>query len=312
MRQVIFYLCGVLVLFLLAAPLPVLAGEVIVGTVQMPYEGNVTSAIYEENGQLVRILGEILPQKPGPVALKWDGRDSYGNLLPNGKYQWRAIASQVKAYDDGQVGQGAIATPASQQLVYSNSVFGLAYDSEGNLYTASFWEEHHNDLRKWDAQTVPVWGKNNFGGITIAVDEKYIYCARELPGAKENRIERFDIQNGDMINWLGAPHGYLIANEGPNGVFGLAVDDKFLWVSNFTRQRIELYDVVSGVFISSFPVSDPYGITADGKGNCWVCNSQNKVTQYSAAGVKGKEITGLQKPYALDFGGVKNFLILLK
>ncbi len=58
------------------------------GAVSIPFEVEAactgTLALYTPGGQLVRILGQALDFRPGPVVARWDGLDLFGNVVPAG------------------------------------------------------------------------------------------------------------------------------------------------------------------------------------------------------------------------------------
>ncbi len=64
----------------------------------MPYNGNLTIAIDDTNGKRVRNLVGDEERKFGPLQEAWDGRDDAGNLLPAGRYTWKAITHQPLHY----------------------------------------------------------------------------------------------------------------------------------------------------------------------------------------------------------------------
>ena len=113
------------------------AGETL-GTVDMGSDTTLSAAVYDSSGQLVRHLYTASPQT-GAVILTWDGKDDQGNPLPSGNYQWRAITTSAVGQDSGNIGNngeppyGASSDPMEPEAV--------AYDSSGNLYMISYYEE---------------------------------------------------------------------------------------------------------------------------------------------------------------------------
>jgi hypothetical protein len=55
--------------------------------------GNVSLAITDRAGALVRTLLETSPQTAGPHALVWDGRDDAGAAVPAGDYSWKLLST---------------------------------------------------------------------------------------------------------------------------------------------------------------------------------------------------------------------------
>ena len=76
-----------------------------IGTVTMPYDGYLSAAIYDSDGQIVRTLLAQFPEQAGSVPLVWDGKDQLGRTVSqDGTYTWKALTSQVDVVDQGAVG----------------------------------------------------------------------------------------------------------------------------------------------------------------------------------------------------------------
>ena len=56
--------------------------------------GNVSMAIYDAQGRMVRELARAVPMQAGKQALAWDGLDMDGKPAPAGKYEWRSLQTQ--------------------------------------------------------------------------------------------------------------------------------------------------------------------------------------------------------------------------
>jgi hypothetical protein len=91
-----------------------------------PLEGKISLGVYNEWGQLVRVLHEF---NIGADALstKWDGRDDYDNDLPAGKYSARGfLVSAMK------IGAEMAATGVTQPSISSIQVKLVANPLENN------------------------------------------------------------------------------------------------------------------------------------------------------------------------------------
>ena len=76
-----------------------------IGTVTMPYDGYLSAAVYDSDGQIVRTLLAQFPEQAGDIPLYWDGKDQLGRTVnQSGTYTWKALFSQVNAVDQGAVG----------------------------------------------------------------------------------------------------------------------------------------------------------------------------------------------------------------
>jgi hypothetical protein len=56
--------------------------------------GNVSAAVYDAQGRMVRELLRAEPMRNGKHPLAWDGLDMDGKPAPAGKYEWRALQTQ--------------------------------------------------------------------------------------------------------------------------------------------------------------------------------------------------------------------------
>jgi parallel beta-helix repeat protein len=276
-----------------------------IGTVDMPFAGQLSAAIYDSSGQIVRTLMEDVPSA-GTVALNWDGYNDAGIIQPAGQYQWRAIASQAQAVDDGEVGDAG--SPPYGVTENSSSATAVATDATGNVYEFSYYEETHHELRAWSPDGQALWATNFYGGgSALAIDGQYIYAARDANG--ENHIERLSVADGSAAPWTTLPTGNLVINPaGGEGVYGLAVDATRLWVSNNAQDRVEVYDKGTGNLLSEFSVSAPLGMALDGSGGVWVANGTDQVTDFTSDGTVLNQITGLNAPYTVAVGGPDNHL----
>jgi len=86
----------------------ILLDSQLIGTVTMPFDGYLSAAVYDSNGQIVRTLFAREPEAAGPVALIWDGNDALGKACQSSTYTWKALYSQVEATDQGDIGDSMI------------------------------------------------------------------------------------------------------------------------------------------------------------------------------------------------------------
>lgn len=65
-------------------------GDVAV-TYRLLREGNVSAAIYDGKGRMIREMLRAEPQKAGEQSVAWDGLDMEGKPAPAGTYEWRVL-----------------------------------------------------------------------------------------------------------------------------------------------------------------------------------------------------------------------------
>jgi hypothetical protein len=106
-------------------------------------EGRVSLAVYNEQGQLVRTVLTGEPRAKGVHRVEWDGRDRYGNPLPAGNYEWRALATKgLRADFITQLGQNP--NPAWEKGVANHeSPIAAAIDATGVYRIGTFDEGAH-------------------------------------------------------------------------------------------------------------------------------------------------------------------------
>ena len=63
-------------------------------SVTLDKPGNISAAIYDAQGRMVRELARAVPMQAGKQALEWDGLDMDGKPAPAGKYEWRSLQTQ--------------------------------------------------------------------------------------------------------------------------------------------------------------------------------------------------------------------------
>jgi FlgD Ig-like domain len=136
----------------------------VVGSVTMPYDGTLSAAVYDGQGHLVKPIYQGVPEPMGQkVSLTWDGTDQSGNPVPNNvQYQWKAAFSRAGGVPQGSVGNSG--SPSFGPTKANGGVDGVATDPSGNLYSISWWEEMHNELRKYGKDGSTLWEIPSVGG----------------------------------------------------------------------------------------------------------------------------------------------------
>ncbi|MFP4056704.1 MAG: right-handed parallel beta-helix repeat-containing protein [Candidatus Brocadiia bacterium] len=314
-----------------------------VATLRIAAACRVSFAIVGEAGQLVRTLLEGYPASEGGLPVYWDGNDALGHDMPPGRYRWHAIAHNVRGVDDGSVGDTGDPPYGKSQV--SDGVCDLGVDERGDLYEISFWDEAGHGLRKLKADgtadwVIPFYIRNVAGGLgtAVATDGTYVFAALvHQRREKGGRIVRDDVRRLRAADGKPAdfpapegqkPHNLIQVNpEKPEpwihaqrhskhqarrlfGIRGLAADAQRLFVSNYYRDRVDIYDKETGTKLGQFPVPRPLGVAVAPDGSLWVANSGDRVTQFSLDGTAKARIPDLEDPYAVTFGDPDDHLYL--
>ena len=227
-----------------------IAGDTL-GTVNMGSDTTLSAAVYDSSGQLVRHLYCASPQT-GAVTLTWDGRDDQGNPLPNGNYQWRALTTSAVGQDSGTIGNGG--DPPSGTSADPMEPEAMAYDSSGNLYMISTYEEDLCTIRRYNAANIgtglTAWESTpdyQGGGTAIATDGVNVYCGVCYPTIGD--IYSYNASTGNPTT------GWTPIAASTMDITGLAVDNSDLWVCDQALNEVKLYNKTTGAFITSIAVS---------------------------------------------------------
>jgi PA14 domain/FlgD Ig-like domain len=104
--------------------------------------GQVSLAMYDVNGHMVRPILYGRPQAPGQYTVSWDGLDRYGDPLPAGNYEWRLL--RTPGFTREFLVNVGINTPWSPFDVWPGNHFGpnvVLVDDEEALYVGSVSSE---------------------------------------------------------------------------------------------------------------------------------------------------------------------------
>ena len=293
---------GLLVLGLTPRPARAFTAGEVLGTVDMGSDTSLSAAVYDSSGQRVRTLYSASPQG-GSVLLTWDGRDDQGNLLPSGNYQWRAITTNAVGQEDGTVGNNG--NPPYGASIDPMDPMDMAYDSAGNMYMISSYEEDCCTLRCIDAANittgVTAWeGYGMAGGTAIATDGTNVYFALWGQGITGN-ILCYSASSGTPVS------GWPNFSASTQNIPGLAVDTNDLWVSDMASNLVKLYNKTTGAFITSYAVTDPRGIATEGNGDAWVAcagvpgSAIELNFNGTAITATGRTIANLQNPFGVAY-----------
>jgi len=274
----------------------------VIDNIKIPYGTNLSLAIYDGT-QIVKIIYELKPVEAGQtISIEWDGKDFTGADMPAGAYYWKAILSNARGYDDGFVGDNAPA-PYNYLTEYGTFIQGIAFDTNGDVYETSPWEEAHQEIRVWSKDGIGLRYIQNGGGIDIKVDDKYVYQL----AMKDNiatAVYRFDKNNLKERTWFNTFTGCLKLDD---GITAVDVDDTYIWIAS--NSRVQVKDKETMVSAVEFELNNTRGIVINKlNGNAWISNSGDKVTEFNRQGQKLREIAGITDPRNLAIGGPENNL----
>ncbi|MBN1763866.1 MAG: hypothetical protein JW860_01300 [Sedimentisphaerales bacterium] len=292
--------------------------DTLIDVLNVPTNSHVSAAIYNSNGERIK---ELLAYEPTgsntQIELRWDGKDEYGRSLPaDAIYQWRALATDAVFHIESCVGNTG--NPWADGLFHNGNVDGIVFDSSGNCYTASVWEEYlGNTLRKLDSNWNVIWSVFRQGAQRITTDDTYLYVAAEV--GSQDCIYKYYAANGGFVSSFVVNFSTQGSYTSP-GLRGIDVDSTRIWVADYYNDRIKIY-TKTGSLLGQFTVNEPEGLAVQsepgvGPGVLWVAH-ENKVSKYTFTlayndFTEVTSITGLNNPAALDIGGPSGHLFIVE
>lgn len=315
------FTCTILLLAVVAVSAPVAVGDDVAGlgavggeyTINYVLEeaGQVSAAVYNQHGLLVRTLLRAEPQKAGRHVLHWDGLNRLGEPQQAGEYIVRILCKpQFKREFVMQVGVSPESKPYHRWIGDFASGTSVAVDDSG-MYISSRNAEGNFMLMKqsmdgekrfWARDSVDPWR----GGLSLAADGKRVYVLQQngfitLFDAKTGKAAgRWDVLPKDEVNpeWSSRDRrGLKYTDHAPLASMDLAVRGSTRVVSYFRKNRVRwLKD--DGTTAAEVTVSSPRAVGVASDGTVRVISGQ-KVLAVSPQGKKKTIVTGLTNPWRL-------------
>jgi len=266
---------------------------------ELPEPAEVSIALFDEDGALVRGLVNAAPRPAGKVVERWDGLDQMGEPLPPGQYTWRGLYHQgittefiMSIHNSGTPpykteendgGWGADHGGPMNVATNGDSVFVLFSGAE------SGW-----GLIRTDLDGEKKWGTNH-GGTDIVADESRVYVL-EFSG----RVHVKSAKDFQPLNF-GNGEAHLPRLQGAGKATGIAYADGKLFVAYHKADLIRVHDALSGDVLEDLPAPTP-GRLARHPDYKVIMLSDDKVIALTDAGPKQLVSEGLDDPIDLDSG----------
>ena len=230
-------------------------------------------------------------------------------------------------------------------LVGTNNVDNLAQrDDTGSFYAVAYMQEMQT-MQKYGSDGTFMWGQGYPPYFAAAVDGTYEYATKRYNSNPDpydapiwnDCVYRFFAQDGSFAPYPGSvpypivnanvpdpgdvgmqTYHYSVSEWRTLGNWGIAVDNSYIWVSDYRNNRVVLYNKTTGAKVADssnaannppITIINPLGIAIDPAhpGTAWVANGGSKVTKltYDGSGhiTAGTEITGLNDPTGVAIGG---------
>ncbi|MFA6294027.1 MAG: FlgD immunoglobulin-like domain containing protein, partial [Victivallales bacterium] len=252
---------------------------------KQPVEGKASIVIEDEKGNRVRNLvsGKAMPK--GMQRIVWDATNERGELMPPGKYQWRAISHPgLKPEYLFSFCDGAGSNHGTQHSAATNGKF---------LFFGTSVSEGGYELVQLDLNGKFVRGYNSPMGhglakVAVAADEKFLYAAYDGTGwtqkvdrnkadwKAENKITlvRVDLGSGNFVDYkkerFAVIASYWVGPGSPEkmsdrtALSGMALLNGHLYIGDSVKNVILDIDPATGTVVGTFPLVNPVALAAGG------------------------------------------------
>lgn len=212
--------------------------------------GNVSAAIYDAQGRLVRPLLTGQPLPAGKQRLSWDGLDSSGKAMPAGEYEWRMLRNDgLEAEYLLSVGANPGWAPYGMWVGSHGPVSAVAVDgAKARLYIGAlsaencpvvqcisldgktlYWQSEALSSFK-GAQRLAVRG----GRLYLLQNDGWLYDLDTDAAPNKHIVKKWDVLHPNEAR-PNTKLGFLPTGHEPDG---LAVHEKFIAISHPSQNSI--------------------------------------------------------------------------
>jgi hypothetical protein len=254
----------------------------------LPRDGEVTIALINEKGRMVRHLLAQAPRKRGKVVERWDGLDDLGKPLPAGRYTWKGLyhdpitTRYLLAVHNS--GKPSYATPDGTGAWGADHGHGPTAVCAAREHMVLAWEigEAGCAMLRTDLDGRRQWGIRP-GAENLATDGRRIFAAggNGFGFVPRKSVECLALAEGRPLAF---GNGKLQAELPPGGddksdmVSGLAYADGTLYVALQKRNLVALLDAVRGTVRETWAVPEPRRLAVRPDGSLTVI-SRGKVLE---------------------------------
>lgn len=289
--------------------------------VDLPRSGRLTLNITDQNGWILRELVQAKKYSPGKHNIYWDGRDRYGDALPPGKYNWKALlfdGMQTKFLGSvGNSGRPPYRTPDGLGSMggQHGKTKSVAHDA-GGVYMSNATQEGPPVMRKIDPLTGKAFWSRSAGGFksveAVAASEN-MACFINGLGKKEKfgrDLVRIDPESGkDLKMESGTARVNLDEAKGEQQASGLTIVDGKAWISIQKKNLIISVDLNSGKKGKQISITSPQGLARKDTKTLLVCSGSDVLKVDTATGNKTPVLTKLEAPIAVCLDAKGNIFV---
>ncbi len=156
-------------------------------TFTLDEDASTSAGVYDSEDNLIRTLWGGIDYEAGTYEKSWDGKDDYGNFVPDGNYRIDVMSSNVhyeKIVD--VIGNTSDCSGWDTYIAGSNSITDMAFDSRTNrIYYCTDHVEGAYGLRYLNADNIHRNAalmdgfQPNMTAFRVAVDGERVYWASE-------------------------------------------------------------------------------------------------------------------------------------
>ncbi len=310
------------------------AGPVVVitGSLTLAAPAMTSAGVFNALDRPLRTIWGNVSKPAGAVAVKWDGKDDFGNDVPAGSYTIKLVSHNINVIPRGIIGNTTYTGPGS----YGNGLNfnyrfteSLVITPAGVIYQADQYAELKSSVRKWRSGSIllsdPLQGNGADVSVTDLAEDgtKVFQLAHKMDqGRGDGRKSpescvtanvistgaRHTFSAGSTINPIAAQAPISCAayrdseDWRPRGI-GVLRTGNLLFVAYPGQNSIQVHNKNTGAFVSAQTVPSPSGMYVDYSERLWLITN-NTVTRYAVDATTGAltsqlSLTGLVKPLAV-------------
>ena len=284
--------------------------------------GQVSAAVYDGDGTLIRTLLRAQFQEPGEHTLHWDGLNRLGEPQPAGEYTVKLLRKpQFKREFVMQIGVNPNSKPYHRWVGDFGGGTSVAIDASGMYVSSRNAEGNYMLLKQSVDGTERMWARDDpdpwKGGLSLASDGETVYVLQQ-----NAYITLFDAETGEHTGrWYVMPEeeidpektrrdrrGQKYTDHSPLASLDLAVRGTTRVVSYFHKNRIRWLNDEGGTG-AKITVPSPRAVAVAPNSTVYVV-SGTKVLTVSRDGETENVITGLTNPRRLAYDPHRDHLLV--
>ncbi|MEI7673491.1 MAG: FlgD immunoglobulin-like domain containing protein, partial [Deltaproteobacteria bacterium] len=269
--------------------------------IELPSEMKASVSIFDKDGVLVRELIGGEPRLAGKSNVYWDGYDWRGNPMPLGEYAWKGYASPglkpvyLGAFSTGGTpsyntadGKGGWGGDHGQPIDVCADESGVYFLWDNNEAAKAFVKIGYDDKNLWRNSAFVEGGFGPYSAC--ATNGKYLYVI--WGGTKKTYLARFNAANG-LSEPFSSDNPYMLVNDcqldkNPVGAadsfdmvknprpetIGLAATATEVYATSYSKNKIFVFDAVTGAKLRELDCPWPRGICVDKKGDLFAISCE--------------------------------------